>query len=298
MSIIENAMDRLRRTGASPAPIGPRKGRFRLARPRPVDMRVPPPETAPNESRQQISIDLDALRAQDELPESGQERRFADYYREIKRPLIERAFAADAPLDSRLVLVTSGLPAEGKTFTALNLALSIARERDVSVLLVDADLPKAHLSCTFGIDDRPGLLDALTDPALDVESLVLGTSITGLEVLPAGRGPESMVAELVASVRMAEVAERLTEGHPRRVVLFDSAPLLLSSEARALKQLPGQILMVARAGKTPRQALLDALAMLDHTKVHAIVLNEAYTAGQQDYYDYYGYSQYSVDGHD
>lgn len=281
MSIIESAIDKLRRT----APAAPGTAAAPASHVSP-DAAI---GVAPIAPHRRIRIDLNLLRAQGDMPEAGQERRFADYYREIKRPLIQKALAADARPESRLILVSSALPGEGKTFTALNLALSIARERDVSVLLVDADVPKGHLSRAFGIQDEPGLLDALADEARDVESLVLGTDLKGLELLPAGRAAESAASELLASARMAQIAARLTARHPRRLVLFDSAPLLLSSEARALKQIPGQILIVTRAGRTPRQALLDAIALIDKTKLHGLVLNDAHVANGDGYSDYYGY---------
>jgi exopolysaccharide/PEP-CTERM locus tyrosine autokinase len=288
MSIIENALDKVRRTPtAVPGSAAP-------------TLQAPPPEVpidpAPrvvHTHQQRITIDFNLLRAQGEIPEAGLERRFADYYREIKRPLIQSMLGPEARPESRLVLVTSALPGEGKTFTALNLALSVARERDVSVLLVDADLPKGHLSRTFGLQGVPGLLDALADEAVDVESLIIGTDIRGLEILPAGNALEG-AAELVASARMAQIATRLTARHPRRLVLFDSAPLLASSEARALKQVPGKILMVTRAGKTPRHALLDAIALIDKTKLHGLVLNDAHGGRSDGYYTHYGYSGYGA----
>ncbi|MGH8198980.1 MAG: XrtA-associated tyrosine autokinase [Steroidobacteraceae bacterium] len=280
MSIIESAIEKLRRTPSGTPAAAARVG-----------SRVPS-ETAPVGpvvSQRRIRIDVTSLRARGEIPEAGQEGPFADYYREIKRPLIQKALAVEALPESRLILVSSALPEEGKTFTALNLALSIARERDVSVLLVDADTPKRHLSHTFGIQEERGLLDALADEALDVESLVLGSDIKGLELLPAGKAAEGTASELIASARMAQIAARLTARYPRRLVLFDSAPLLVSSEARALKQLPGQILLVTRAGRTPRQALFAALALIDEGKLHGLVLNDAYAAGGDGYSDYYGH---------
>jgi exopolysaccharide/PEP-CTERM locus tyrosine autokinase len=280
MSIIENAIGRLRRDSVAPHPTGvAREDQGRESGDRPE-----------SRERRRIAIDLDALRSARELPETAEDRRFAEYYREIKRPLIARALAVDARSEERLILVTSALPADGKTFTSLNLALSIARERDVSVLLVDADAPKAHLSRSFGVLDEPGLLNALSNNSLDVESLVLGTNIPGLEILPAGKAAEGTAPELISSARMQQIAARLTALHPRRLVLMDSSPLLVSSEARALKQIPGQILIVARAGKTPRQALLDAIGMVDKSKLYGLVLNEAHESGDQDYY--YGYSGY------
>ena len=284
MSIIETALDKARRTSTvptvTPADVA-------------IELQLPPgvPEEGSHAQRR-IAIDLNLLRAQGELPEAGLERRFADYYREIKRPLVQAMVAGDARAESRLVLVTSALPGEGKTFTALNLAFSVARERDVSVLLVDADVPKGHLSRTFGLQGEPGLLDALADETVDVDSLVIGTDMRGFEILPAGR-PVEGAAELIGSARMAQIAARLAR-HPRRLVLFDSAPLLASSEARALKQIPGKTLLVTRAGRTSRQALLDAIALIDKTKLHGLVLNDAYASHGDDYYTHYGYSGYGA----
>ena len=284
MSIIESALEKVRRA----APAG---GATSLHA----------PAAAPDDGghrvsvvspQRRITVDFDLMRSQGEIPEAGLERRFADYYREIKRPLIHAMLAADARADSRLIFITSALPAEGKTFTALNLALSVARERDVSVLLVDADVPKGHLSRTFGLQGAPGLLDALADETVDIDSLVVSTDVRGLEFLPSGN-PVEGAAELLASARMGQIATRLAR-HPRRLVLLDCAPLLASSEARALKQLPGQILIVVRAGRTPRQALLDAIALIDNTKLHGLVLNDAHVSSGDGYYSHYGYSGYGA----
>ena len=287
MSIIQSALEKTRSSGDSSATKGlsDRRGT--------TDPSALPGPGMPQRHRC-ITIDFDELRSRGEISEAGEERRFADYYREIKRPLIQRAFSTGTHADARLILITSALPAEGKTFTALNLALSIARERDVSVLLVDADVPKAHLSRTFGVEDEPGILDALGDETLDAESLVVGTDVQGLELLPAGR-PTGGASELIASARMTQLCARLTGRQPRRMVLLDSAPLLVSSEARALKQIPGQVLMVARAGQTPRQAVLDALALLDKSKLYGLVLNDAPAmGGDGGYYAHYGYSAYGA----
>ena len=252
----------------------------------------PGPRSVPGKH---IAVDLQMLRAAGYAPEEGQERRFADFYREIKRPLIKKALARGAPTDLRLIMVSSALPGEGKTFITLNLALSMARERDVSVLLVDADLPKAHISRTLHVENEPGLLDCLAEETRDVESCVLGTDVNGLQLLPAGR-PHEAAAEMITSARMRHVITTLVSRNPQRLVLFDSPPLLVSSEARALIQIPGVILLVARAGHTPRQALIDALAKVDKNKLHGVVLNESRTPGGGDNYGYYGYDGYGAEG--
>src|SRR5262245_37922452 len=136
-----------------------------------------------------VPIDLDALRRAGAVPQADVERQIADEYRRIKWPLLARAFGKEeeAVPDGNLVMVTSALPGDGKTFTSFNLALSIARERDSSVLLVDADLSKAHVSQLLGIRERPGLTDLLMDPCLNPRDSIFATSIEGLRVIPAGR---------------------------------------------------------------------------------------------------------------
>jgi protein-tyrosine kinase len=237
-----------------------------------------------------IQIDFRQLREAGYAPEQGQERRFADFCREIKRPLMRRALASDAPAERRLVMVSSALPGEGKTFVTLSLAFSLARERDTSVLLVDADLPKGHISRAFGLSQEPGLLDALVDDKRNVESLIVGTDVPGLTVLPAGQ-PNEGAAELITSTRMTQIATSLVARHPGRLVLFDSPPLLVSIEARGLIQIPGLVLLVVRSNHTPRQALIDALGHIDKQKLHGVVLNESRLATQGDYYGYSGYGE-------
>lgn len=280
MSIVENLLaniaeqKRAARTAAPPPLVEP-----------PRLIAAAEPEIAP---QKHIQIDFRKLRAEGYAPELGQERRFADFCREIKRPLLRKVLAAEAPAERRLIMVSSALPGEGKTFVTLSLAFSLARERDVSVLLVDADLPKGHISSALGLQHEPGLLDALADDRRNVESLIVGTDVPGLAVLPAGR-PNEGAAELITSARMTQIAAGLAARNPRRVVLLDSPPLLVSIEARGLIQIPGLVLLVVRSGHTPRQALTDALAYIDSHKLHGVVLNESRLATQGDYYGYQGY---------
>ena len=286
MSVIENSLERLRRTqganktAAGPAPVAAPA----VARPEP-----PAPLESPY-AHKHFAIDFGRLFTEGYVPELGQERRFADYFHRIKRPLIARALTAGAAQDTRLIMLSGALPGDGKTFVALNLALSMARERDLSLLLIDGDLPKARITRVLGLLREPGLVGALRDERLDPESLVLDSDVPGLEFLPAG-GPPEGAAELLSSARMRDIAERLISRNPRRLVLFDSPPLLVSSEARALAQIPGQILLVARAGHTPQRAVADAIAQVDRGKLQGLVLNDAYVGAEQAYYDYHGYGE-------
>ncbi len=247
-----------------------------------------------------LAIDINMIRASGYLPEPGNDRQFKDLYRQIKRRLLKRAFAknaAEMPEDPRAIVVTSALPGDGKTFTSVNLALSLARERDVSVLLIDADLPKPQVSTLFGLTDRPGLTNILTDENSAPESVVLSTSIRGLSILPAGPSVGG-AAELLGSDRMQEILRRLRLINPRWIVLLDSPPLLVTSEGPALLSVAGQVVLVVRAGVTPQKAVVDAIALFGETQAGGIVLNEAPVGFTQSYYGYGTYGSYGTDGPD
>jgi protein-tyrosine kinase len=287
MSLIESALEKLRRTAEeqprAAVKIAPRV--IGVAAPA-AKVRAPEPEE--EQPHRRISLDESALRAGGYLPQEGLERRFADHYRRIKRPLIEKALSGGP--EGRLIMVTSALPRDGKTFTSINLALSMARERDVSVLLIDADAPKSRISDVFGLRGEPGLVDALADESLDVESLIVGTNVRGLSILPAGKFVEN-ATELLASARMEQIAARLVERYPQRLALFDSAPLLVSSEARVLLRIPGQVVIVVRVDVTPRQAALNAARQVDKSKLRGLVLNHVPSKNGGGYYGYGEYGE-------
>ena len=240
-----------------------------------------------------VAIDRLTLRANGYIAEEGKERQFADHFRRIKRPLVEKAMSKDATGEPRVIMITSALPGEGKTFSSINLALSMALERDVSVLLVDCDVAKRHVGEILGIKDDVGLLDALVDETLDIESLVAETNVPGLSILPAGRRVET-TAELLSSKRMRQLVAELCRHDPRRIVLLDSPPLLITNEGRALLKVAGQVVLVMRAGHTPRHAVQDAAALVDAQQAGGIILNHVGGGGADGYY--YGYGLYGVDG--
>jgi exopolysaccharide/PEP-CTERM locus tyrosine autokinase len=252
------------------------------------------------ETRRVIHIDRDRLQAAGHLPSGKMERLVSNQFRHIKRPVIKNALGrgAEPVPNGHLVMVTSSLPGEGKTFSSLNLALSIAREKDLEVVLIDADVAKATVSRIFGLQAAPGLLNALADDLLDVESLILPTDVKGLSLLPAGHCAEEDIAtELLASTRMDEVAARIGARSAHRIALFDSPPLLLTNEARVLASLMGQILLVVRAGVTPQQAVLEAIGYVDEQKPLGLVLNQSKGHAPGSYYGYgaYGYGVYGSD---
>jgi len=242
-----------------------------------------------------ITVDKTALRVNGYVAEEGREKQFANHFRRIKRPLIEKAMSSDAAGEPRVIMITSALPGEGKTFTSINLALSMALERDVSVLLVDCDVAKRHVGEILGLKDHVGLLDALVDESLDIESLVVETNLPGFSILPAG-GRVETTAELLSSKRMRQLMAGLCLHNPRRVVLLDSPPLLITNEGRALLKVAGQVVLVMRAGHTPRHAVQDAVALLGAQQAGGIVLNHAGGRGTDGYY--YGHGSYGVAGND
>jgi len=240
----------------------------------------------PARSRRIVQLDRTALVRAGFLPPDHKQRQIADQFRHVKRPLLAAALGrgTEALPNGRLIMLASSLPGEGKTFVSVNLALSMALERDISVVLVDADVAKPHISRLFGIDGEKGLLDALQDDRFDIESLILPTDIPKFSVLPAGTQNDT-ATELLASRRMQAVVSRLATSHDRsRVVIFDSPPLLLTSESRVLAQPMGQVVLVVKAGSTPQHAVQDAIRCLGEHKPISLLLNQSESISEAGYY--------------
>lgn len=194
-------------------------------------------------------------------------------FRIVKRELLADARADESAL-SRRILVCSPHPGEGKTYCATNLAIALAAERGIEVLLVDADVVKPSVTARLGIEAEQGLMDALADPSILPESLVIRTDIEGLFVLPAGTA-SARDAEWLASTRTAEVLDRLTAGAGERIMIFDTPPALAASPAAELAQHVGQALLVVRADETSRAALEDAQQLLSACGDIKLLLNAA-----------------------
>lgn len=285
MSIVERV---LAKAGAARARAqGGMQSPPRLPRP-PVEGGAPADDLESLVQRQ-IDLNLDALRAAKLVPPSHLEHRMAEELRLIKRPLLLNAEQSGALMvNGNLVMIGSALPGAGKTFLSLNLALSMASELDWNVLLVDADVSRATLSRNLGLADAPGLVGLLESEHGSISSYVHKTNFPGLHVLPAGQA-RPQVKELLASQRLRTLVTELAKGE-RRIVLFDSPPLLLTSEARVLASYMGQIVVVVEAGVTPRRSLLEAIELLDPSKAINLVMNK--NRQLLGIGDYYGYEQY------
>ena len=213
-------------------------------------------------------------------------------FRIVKRQLLlaaRDARNAGAGYAAQRILVCSPLPGEGKTFCATNLALSMAAEKDTEVVLVDADFAKPSVLSQLGLKKGKGLMDALANPAITVEDCVIPTDVPGLFVLPAGNHTTSD-SEYLSSARTAEVLDRLVQGAPERVIVFDSPPALAASPAAELAKYAGQALVICRADRTGQSALEDALTLLSACPDIKLLLNSAnFSPSGRRFGSYYGY---------
>ena len=237
-----------------------------------------------------LRIDLKSLRARGYLIPDDTPTSLSQQFRVIKRPLLTNAFGRGGltVTNGKRVMVTSTLPGEGKSFCAINLALSIAAERDHAVLLVDADVAKPTLPKELGIPATAGLMDWLVDGQPDLDALIRPTNIDKLSILTAGRKHEHST-EYIASASMTRLLDQLSTRYPERIIVFDSPPLLATTEARLLATYMGQIVMVVEAGRTPRAALAEALATIESCEVVGLVLNKSEQHSGSGGYGYGGY---------
>jgi exopolysaccharide/PEP-CTERM locus tyrosine autokinase len=241
--------------------------------PRPVSAPTPVPPRGVAFGGPFVEVDRDDLRDAGLIVPEDPVTGLLEEFRIVKRELLADARADASGLANR-ILVCSPHPGEGKTYCATNLAIALAAERDLEVLLVDADVVKPSVTARLGIDAEQGLMDALADPAIRPEKLVIRTDIDGLFVLPAGTA-SSRDAELLASARTAELLDRLTQGAPGRILIFDTPPALAASPAAELAQHVGQALLVVRADETSRAALEDAQQLLSACGDIKLLLNAA-----------------------
>ncbi|MEQ8496647.1 MAG: AAA family ATPase [Gammaproteobacteria bacterium] len=245
--------------------------------------------TGISSARNHVVLDIERMAAAGFLvPGQQTMTREAEEFQRIKRRLLGNmvpgVYSSERP--PNLVLVTSSVPGEGKTFVSTNLAISIALEIDRTVLAIDTDIVKRDMSKVFGVVDRPGLFDLLSDSSLRLEDLLIRTSIPNLTILPAGNR-HARSTEMLASQRMRELTDEIAARYNDRVIVFDSPPVLAMTTASALAPLVGQIAVVCEAGSTKHETVRETLHRLEGQRVTGVILNkskQAYAAG----YDYYG----------
>jgi protein-tyrosine kinase len=311
VSIIEKAASRIERRdqGASPTstaaatagtpaapvavtapPVIPVADTAALA-PAPSVAPAPAPAPAPERKvhTRLVELDLERMRNMGMVTAAGGRTNVVEEFRIIKRPLLKRAFGEQVEGDkpNNLIMVTSSLPGEGKTYCAINLAMSIAMELDHTVLLVDADVARPSVLRTLGLPAQRGLMDILLDERLDLSDVMLRTNVDTLSILAAGAS-NPRATELLASQTMRNLVYEIANRYPDRVVIFDSPPLLLTSEARVLATHMGQIVMVVEAETTTQHAVSESLRHLDGCSNVNLIYNKVRDfPGIEETYDYH-----------
>ena len=224
------------------------------------------------------------------VPGSDLGREIQDDYRRIKRPLVANAFGKNKSMveNGNLILVTSSIPGEGKTYTSVNLALSLSQEMDTTVLLVDCDVAKQGVSRMLGLENISGLVDVLESDSLTIGDVMLQTDIPNFRVVSAGKQNE-YYAELLASQRMSQLLSEIASRYSDRIIIFDGPPLLPTPQTQILAGLVGQVVFVIEAGKTPQSLVDEALKMIPPEQATGLVLNKNEgLSGNNYYYGYYG----------
>ncbi len=236
-----------------------------------------------------VAIDLKRIAAAGVLTPDAVESRLANELRVIKRPIVNNCAGKSASrvANANRVMLTSSSPGEGKSFLSANLAMSIAMEKDSTVLLIEADTARPTLSTLFGLPSTPGLLDLLANPGQDVASALIRTDVPKLAFMPAGTRHQNS-NELLASERMERLVDELANRYPDRILIFDSPPLMFSPEARVLARYMGQIVVVVEAEKTTHSMLNQALAMVEECPIVLLALNKTTSPEEKSYYYYTG----------
>jgi protein-tyrosine kinase len=235
-----------------------------------------------------IMLDLTRLRQLGGVTPNENKTQIAEEFRMIKRPLIKNAFNQGAGKihNGNLIMVTSALAGEGKSFCAINLAMSIAMEMDHTVLLVDADVARPSIPKYLGFKAEMGLLDILLDDKLEPADVMIKTNVEKLSILTAGRKSRH-ATELLASQSMSNLLKDIAQRYRDRIVIFDSPPLLLTTESHVLANQMGQIVLVVEAENTPQKAVMEALRQIESCDVINLIFNKARHFPGSGYYGNY-----------
>jgi exopolysaccharide/PEP-CTERM locus tyrosine autokinase len=242
------------------------------------------PHAAAPRAQRSVEIDLAWLAGLGMVTHEGGRTPAAEDFRIIKRPLLRNLRGDDAIRNGNLIVVTSALPGEGKTYCAINLAMSIAMERDITVLLVDADVARPSVLNTLGLPARPGLMDILLNDALELADVILKTNVPTLSILPAGRRNRH-ATELLASRSMSTLLSEIANRYADRIVIFDSPPLLITTEAGVLAAQMGQVVLVVEAERTTQNTVREALRRIEPCQHISLIYNKSPPG--TEYYGYY-----------
>lgn len=243
---------------------------------------------ASGKTRHIATIDTKRLKKQGFVTPDGGRSQIVEEFRAIKRPLLRQAFESGGQGRNHLIMVTSAKPGEGKSFCSINLAMSIASERGLNVLLVDGDVVKSDLPDILGFRSEAGFLDLLVDRNLDLSDVLVRTNIPNLSVLPSGDNHDH-ATELMAGPAMADLIADLATRYSDRVIIFNAPPVLVSSEAAVLASWVGQVVMIVEADETGRGEVAEALSMLGEDTNINFVLNKVTDRRISERYGAYSY---------
>ena len=236
---------------------------------------VQPVRTAEPEYDQTETITLDeAVLRKNHIVSGMGQNTFTDSYNLLRTQVLQR-FKEN---NWNVLGITSPGTGEGKTLTAINLAISIAREVDYTVMLVDANLRHPWMMEYFGLESREGLSDYLTGNAPIADLLVKSGRIEHLVVLPGGQ-PLTNSAEMLNSPKMAELVTNMKSRYHSRIIIFDLPPVLSSADALAFSPYVDAVLLVVEEGTTQKQDIKHAVELLSGTNILGTVLNKAEIRG-------------------
>ena len=251
-------------------------------------------QTAPDSERSDLvqgppTIDAVALERGGMVDWSRTRSRISEEFRLVQRQILRAAFGPGAePGFSNLLMVTSARPGEGKSFTSVNLAGSIARQGDHHVLLVDADSKRDSFCYALGLAEMRGLLDLVANPKLDPSPLIVKTPIDRLSILPVGRERERS-AELFSTKEMTRLIQSLGRRYADRLLVLDAPPCLSTSDPAVLAPVVGQILFVVEADRTQRDEVEASLDLIQACPNITLVLNKQQISSR---YTFGAYSSY------
>ena len=237
----------------------------------------------------EFTINFERLDKNGHISLNGDRKQINEEYREIKRKLLVNAFGSLAKTlhNPNIIMVTSSRPSEGKTFTATNLAMSIASEQDKTVLLVDADVLKPNVLNTLGLERRKGLMEYLTGDVEDISDVLYPTNIDKLKIIPAGKS-HHLSTELLASQKMHETVDEFANRYPDRIVIFDTPPLIGINESAILANFAGQAVVVVEEGKAKIGDIKMSVERLNPDMAIGFVVNKS-VHNDTDGSGYYGY---------
>ena len=236
-----------------------------------------------------FTIDFERLDKNGHISLNGERKQINEEYREIKRKLLANSFGPLAKTlhNPNIIMVTSSRPSEGKTFTATNLAMSIASEQDKTVLLVDADVLKPNVLRTLGLENRQGLMEYLKGDVEDIADVLYPTNIDKLKIIPAGRS-HHLSTELLASQKMHDTVDEFANRYPDRIVIFDTPPLIGINESAILANFAGQAVVVVEEGKAKMSDIKLSVERLNPEMAIGFVVNKS-VHNDTDGSGYYGY---------